>query len=135
MNGETAKSLKDTLIGHVMVEKANLPLLNDESIGEFNGKLDHAVTEHFRGLKLEKKPRYLYISELYTDKMVVDVGWAEESEEELRSPSTYYRLGYKRGPGGAFSFGTVEEVDRKTVWNTKSKVEKRLDDDFWNGVT
>lgn len=130
MSDETEKAV----VGHVMVEKAALPLVGEESTGEFSEKLDRAVTEHFRGLKLDKKPRYLYISELYADKMVVSVGWAEENKDELRSPSTYFRLGYKRGPGGAFSFGTVEEVDRKTVWNTRSKVEKRLDNDFWKGV-
>lgn len=129
MSEETAKSLS-----HVMVEKAALPLVGEESTGEFSEKLDRAVTEHFRGLKLDKKPRYLYISELYADRMVVNVGWAEESKDELRSPSTYFRLGYKRGPGGAFSFGTVEEVDRQTTWNTIAKVEKRLDDDFWKRV-
>lgn len=130
MNGETAKSL----VSHIMVEKAALPLVGEESTGEFNEKLDRAVTEYFRGLKLEKKPRYLYISELYADKMVVSIGWAEESRDELRSPSSYYRLSYKRGPGGAFSFGTVEEVDRHTTWNTITKVEKRLDENFWKGV-
>jgi len=118
-----------------MVQKADIPLVGEESVGEFTEKLDRALTDHFRGLKLSKKPRYLYISELYSDKAVANVGWAEESRDELRSPNTYYQISYKRGPGGAFSFGdNVTEVDRHTTWAPKAKVSKRLDDDFWKGV-
>jgi len=118
----------------VMVAKADLPLIGEESIGDLQSKLDAALTEHFRGLKLEKKPRWLWISELYSEKVVVNIGWAEESRDELRAPDTFYRLSYHRSPGGAFTFGEVEEVERSTTWSSKGRVEKRLDDDFWKGV-
>lgn len=130
MNEKTTEPGMD----RVMVMKADIPLLDEESTGEFTEKLDRALTEHFRGLKLDKKPRYLYVSEIYADRVVANVNWINVDRDELSAPSTYYRLDYKRGTGGAFTFGAVEEVDRKTTWMPRAKVSKRLDDDFWKGA-
>jgi len=117
----------------IMVQKADLPLRNDESVAEFTQKLDRAMTEHFKGLELPKKPRHLWINEVYTDRAVASICWVSK-EDEMSEPSTNYQLSYSRANNGAFSFGDATEVERKTTWSKQQTVKKSVDDDFWKGA-
>jgi len=130
VNDETEKAQVGTV---VMVEKADLPLRNQESIGEFNEKMDRALTEHFKGLELPKKPRHLWINEVYADRIVACINWFTK-EDELHDPSTHYQLSYTRGANGVFTFGGATEVERKTSWTKRAELRKRLADDFWKGA-
>lgn len=121
------------------VQKADLPMRAGESFNDFNERLRKELIRHFIKLGLAKKIRYLWVDEVYSDKVVVSVSWLApddkgiEAELKTGDRHTFYQVAAKKGTDN-FVFGNTVEVERKVTWMPKAKVEKSVDSGFWEGT-
>lgn len=119
----------------VMVEKADLPLKNKESVEDFNRKLEEGLREYFHILEFSDTIGDIWTTEIYPDRVIVSVWWDPDKSDLRSRGSTYYEVPYKRQASG-FKFGDVKEVERKVTWIPKVevKIQKSADKDLWKGT-
>lgn len=110
---------------YIYIQKANLSLMKDESVRDFELALRTKVNEDLAHLKTPTPgggvPN-IWIQYLYTDKAIV------EFYDHMTSKEKYYAVPYKRDSNGVFTLGKPVEVsERKTfvpvpvqkaVWTT-----------------
>jgi hypothetical protein len=108
-----------------VVYKANLPLLNKETVGEFMRALsDSAGKFLIKKLRFDAAKAYCYSEEIYSDKIVLNC------YDGIKGYS-YYGLAYERDlKTGIFSFSdpvsvrkitTFEEIDQSLVSKAKKE--------------
>lgn len=110
---------------YIYVEKANLVLMKDESVRDYEMALRKEVNE---GLAHLKNPSpgggvpNIWVQYLYADKAVIEV------YDHMASKEKYWEVPYKRDAKGAFTLGKPVEVKerrtfvpvavQKAVWST-----------------
>jgi hypothetical protein len=99
----------------VVVHKANLPMMKNESINEYTCNLSKAGSEAVRkSLGMTgSKHAYAYMVEAFADTAVF---YASDYDQQgvTKSKSGYYATIYKRDDKGVFNFSAFKEVVRVT---------------------
>lgn len=117
----------------VMVEKADLPLGEGESLNDFNRKLEEGLKEHFHKLEFSDKISDIWPTEIYPDRVVTNVYWDHEKTDLRSRGPSFFQVPYKRSSTG-FEFGETTEVERNTTWVPKVKIQKSTDKGLWDDV-
>lgn len=118
----------------VMVAKADLPLLVNETVQHFERALREALKAKFnKKYKLDKNG-YLWVCDVYADRAIVDIepGYLPGKKRPM---TMYLQVSYQRGPNG-FEFGAAIEVVRQVIYvpkTAKSDVQKD-GKSLWEGV-
>lgn len=110
---------------YIYIEKANLLLMKDELVRDYEQALRTKINEDLANLKTPSPggaTLNIWVQYLYADKAVVEV------YDHMTSKVKYYEVPYKRDAKGVFSLGKPVEVqERKTfvpvpvqkaVWST-----------------
>lgn len=94
----------------VVVHKANVPLMDGESIYQFTSKLSDESRMYVEKKMLLSRDKgdYTWMVELFASSVIMSV-------TKVRMPTKMYALSYTR-KDGMFSFGTPVEVERKTTY-------------------
>lgn len=95
----------------VVVHKATVALMGDESVDSYCRKVSDAAVSHVK-MKLnfaKDNSNGSWPVEVYGDKMIVA---AYKGNDKTR----YYAFKYTRDKNGTFSFDNLTEVERKTVY-------------------
>jgi hypothetical protein len=128
----------DTITMEVAVNKANLPLMNGESLQRYTSALSEEGRAYVMNkLNAPQQRGNAWLVEAWKDKAV----FCAYSD---RVPEKYYAVPYKRDNTGKFEFGAMMEVKRVTDFKpaTSVGVSKALtfggwqqtSKSFWNGV-
>lgn len=112
------------------MNKADLPLKEDESVSEFTDRLHKWIASNYGKLDLPEKADYMWIAELYKDNLVLSVSIKREGLIPIRD--LYYRMTWVM-KGDDFVLGKPEEVIRQTTWIPKSKVRK-AQENLWKDI-
>lgn len=130
----------------VNVEKA-VDLKKGESLNEFTEKLRDSGSKFVNQKMNMNKDDYAYIAEVFQSSVVFSVYKAATSSG--KSGYGYFAATYKRDDNGNFTFDTLTEVVRKTVWEPKTVATTKAADEtaqvtteapadvakgLWNGV-
>lgn len=105
----------ETVKMDVLIHKASLSLMSNESISAFTQKLNREARKHiFQKLNIIKGDGWLV--EAYSDKVVFAV------YKDNNEPTNYYAFEYSRNKDGKFEFGKSYEVERVTSYKPKSNL-------------
>ena len=109
----------------VVVHKASVPLMNDESIHSFTMALRNAGAESMKTkLNLTRKSD-TYMVEAFGSTAIFNV--YKYDGIGLDTGPKYYAMSYSRDvKSGAFTFGDIVEVKRKTVYEKASPLTKAV---------
>lgn len=104
----------------VAVHKAAVPLMNGESLGAFSSAIRAAgVSLVKQKLNLTNKSD-VYVVEVFGTSAIFDV-YSYDQTKSYEDRTKFYAVSYSRdAKSGAFSFGDMVEVKRKTVWEKAS---------------
>lgn len=103
---------QETIQMNVVVHKANIPMMNGESLQDYTRKLSEAARAYAskKFLLSREKGDYCWTTEMFSDSVIVSV-------EKVKMPIKMYGIMYKRDPKSMeFKFGTPVEVQRKTSY-------------------
>lgn len=104
-------------VQEVVVHKANVPMMDGETIGEFTNALQKAGCEFVKKAQSISKAGYSYMVEAFGDSAVFYCSDYTDSNYTLKAGMPkYFAATYKRDKNGIFSFDKLKEVVRKTVF-------------------
>ncbi|MGD9749389.1 MAG: hypothetical protein AB7W59_00175 [Acidimicrobiia bacterium] len=107
----------------VVVHKASLPLMDGESIHDYNGKLQDAAKAHIRQkLNLSSKDEVWGV-ETFGDSAIFSI-WLADNTITTKPRHRYYSVEYTRDSEGKFSFSATTEVQRVTTFQPVAPVAK-----------
>jgi hypothetical protein len=107
----------------VVVHKASLPLLDGESLHDFNYKFNDAARKHLRQkLNLGTKDDVRGV-ETFGDSAVF-CAYYDQSVTKVQPSMRYYMVSFTRDGDGKFSFSSTTEVQRVTTFQPVSDVTK-----------
>jgi hypothetical protein len=104
---------KETVKMEVVVHKVDIPLAAGESIHDFTRSLSDAGVEFVKGKLNIGKSGGAWMAEAFSTAAIF-------STYKDGGPNQYYAAAYKRDKAGNFEFGTLMEVQRKTVFTPKT---------------
>ena len=122
------------------VIKGDLPLLDNETFEQFQERLRKAIIKEIPSMTLPHKVRHLWVCEVRDSSLVVELGWLiprDEEEDITKMPDgdnwAHFQASWSSN-GDGFSFSDWTEVERKTEWVPKAKVEKRDTGALWSSI-
>lgn len=102
----------------VVVHKANLPLVKNESLGSFTRKLrDDGRAFLMRKFNLVPEKADVFMLEVFVDKVVFDI--FEFKATDPRKRQRFVGLGFTRKNDGGFEFNNSIELERVTMFRPK----------------
>jgi hypothetical protein len=109
----------------VVVHKASLPLMDGESLHDFNYKFSDAARKHLRQkLNLGTKDDVWGV-ETFGDSAVFCV-YYDQSVTKVTPSMRYYMVNFTRDGDGKFSFSSTTEVQRVTTFQPVTDVTKAV---------
>jgi hypothetical protein len=107
----------------VTVHKAGLALIPNESVAQYARLLADKAREHFvNKLSIVKGKADVYVCEIYSTSVIVEVYKYEETDPKNRSK--IFASTYKRKEDGSFEFDATQEVMRVVRYESVSQVSK-----------
>lgn len=108
----------ETVTMEVVVHKANLPLVKNESLGSFTRKLrDDGRAFLMRKFNLMPEKADVFMLEVFVDKVVFDI--FEFKATDPRKRQRFVGLGFTRKNDGSFEFSNSIELERVTMFQPK----------------
>lgn len=104
----------ETTVIDVIVHKANIPLRNGESIGQFTRELSDAGRKHvLQKLNIAGKEGGAFMVEAFADKVIF------ATFKDFKEPTKHHAFKFTRDRAGNFEFGSLTEVKRVTTFKPK----------------
>jgi hypothetical protein len=111
--------MSEKKIVYAAVHKASINLMKGETVGDFTRELGKSCREHLVTKLNLSTADDVWLSEAFAQKAVCHVYKSNKSG----GGSGYYMVDYKRDKKGAFTFGTIQEAKRQTVYKPTSDVQ------------
>lgn len=104
---------------NVLVHKADIPLKNGESLGEYTREISREGEMYLmKKLKMNReKGDYIYSTEIFSSKAIFST-WKRKDKE-----NKYYSVDYSRKEDGNFDFKNVNEVELRQSYEIKKDEE------------
>jgi len=114
---------KQTVTHEVVVHKANLPLVNGESVQDFTQALSDAARKWcMEKLRMDAAKDYCYVVDVYTGVAILSCSIYSQGEDK-RGKYLYNAVTYERDADtGVFTFSNMVEVQRVTTYRAKTVV-------------
>jgi len=104
-----------TIKHDVVVHKAALTLMANESLAQFTRILTDLVKQHLvKKQGLPSKGADVYCVEVFPDSVIANVYWYGDTAPANGARDKYFAVPYTRDAKGVFTFGSTTEVKRVT---------------------